>query len=86
MYGVKIKNSRGHNEFDNMILLFDSLSTAKKYEREVRFLDTEISKESYLNKVRKIKNSVENIIFENEKNDEIVCINNYPILVQYFEK
>ncbi len=86
MYGVIIRNSKGQNNFENMILLFTDYDKAKKSEKLVRFLDTEINRDSYYSKVQKIKMSADKIILESEKNDNIICINNYPILVEYFDK
>lgn len=85
LYGVLLKNVISDNEKIEVIICFDSLKKAIKYEKEIRFLDNVVSTKEYKEKVERIKEMSKGILLYSEINDTIELVNKYPLLVQFFE-
>ena len=87
LYGVLLRNVFSNNEEIEMVACFDSLKKAQKYEREIRFLDNVVSREEYRKSVHKIKRMAQQVLVVSEMEEEnIEFINQYPLLVQFFEE
>ena len=83
LYGVKIKNKSGKVFYDK-ILFFDRKEKAVQFERDIRFLDDVVYKEDYKNKVMQIKSKYSYLFVNDNIENEIELINQYPILVEFF--
>lgn len=83
LYGVRIKN-KCHSQFDDKILLFKNKDKAVQFEKDIRFLDDVVYKEDYRNKVKQIKSKYSSLFVNDNIENEIELINQYPILVEFF--
>ena len=84
LYGVKLRNRVDKDTDIDIVVLYENYETAKRYEREIRFLDNVVDGIEYKRKVMKIKDSYKKSILLSEVTESVEYINDYPILVEHF--
>lgn len=88
MYGIRIRNYISNHRETFFVLVFEDYKDAQKTEDSIRFLDDIVNKRDYYNEVIRLKNSVKWEIKDIDtcKSLNISYLNEYPYLVEYFDK